>query len=296
VEKLCNWNLISLNSHASFKDRVGSVFFTGLETLNDYFSHTEKFDRIKFNVNSIDEVLQGGIEVCAVTEIYGAAGCGKTQLCLHLAFNCRLPVEIGGNDGKVLYLTTDKPACARRLNQLNQAFRAKYGDIDFLGGILISQFNKAKDFEEFVNECVPKICKNNNIKLFIIDSIAGIFRVEHNYINRAVQLCNLFQKLESLASQFKFAILVTNHVTTVIDEIGNGEEKPSLGVTWTSLVTCRINVKKLEMTSSMIIDDHEEFSKVRKLKIDFSPRLPPKVTKFIITSRGIEEDNANNMS
>lgn len=225
-----------------------------------------------------------------MTEIYGEAGSGKTQICLYLAFNCRLPVELGGNDGKVLYLTTDKPACARRLNQLNRAFKAKYGDFDFLDGILVSQFNKVSDFQEFVTDCIPKISTHNNVKLFIIDSIAGIFRVEQNYLERAKLLCQLFQKLEQHANKFKFAILVTNHVTTLIDKIGNGKEIASLGPTWTALVTNRVHVKKLPVTSSVIINDHEEFSNVRRLQIDFSPRLPPKSTKFIITSRGIEDD------
>lgn len=277
-----------------FKERLGSVFFTGFETLNDYFSHTENFDKIKFNVKSLDEVFQGGIEVSSMTEIYGAAGCGKTQLCLQLAFNCRLPIELGGNDAKVLYLTTDKPACARRLNQLDRAFKAKYGDIDFLGGILISQFNKSSDFEEFVLDCVPQILQFNKVKLFIIDSIAGIYRTEHNYIQRANQMSNLFGKLEILANKYKFGILVTNHVTAVIDQIGGNDEKPALSQHWTSLLTSRVYVKKLPMTTSILVDDHEEFSKVRTLEIEFSPRLPPKTAKFIITSRGIEEDDTAN--
>lgn len=297
MSKLCQWNFKCINSQTSFKERVGKVFFTGFETLDSYFSNEEKFEKIKFNVTSIDKVLEGGIEVSAVTEIFGAAGYGKTQLCLHLAFNCRLPQELGGNDGKIIYLTTDKPACARRLRQLDKAFREKYGDIDFLGGIFVSQFNKSTDFEEFIMDCIPKICEHNRVKIFIIDSIAGIYRVEHDYINRAKIFCNFFQHLEILAAKFKFAILVTNHVTTAIDQAGNGIEKPALGVTWSSLVTCRINIKKLEVTSTRTIDDHEEFSKVRKFQIEFSPRLPQKTAKFIITSRGIEDDeNANNLS
>lgn len=290
VTKLCQWNIKSISAQTSFKERVGKIFYTGLDTLDNHFSHPENFEKIKFNVQSIDEILKGGIEVCSVTEIYGAAGCGKTQLCLHLAFNCRLPVEMGGNDAKVLYLTTDKPACTRRLNQLNKAFTAKYGEIDFLNGILISQFNKATDFEEFVMDCLPKICELQKIKIFIIDSIAGIYRVEQDYIKRAKQFCELFHHLGFLANKYKFAILTTNHVTAVMNGLGIDEENPALGVTWSSLVTNRIYVKKLGMTTTLTIDNQEEFSKVRKFKIEFSPRLPPNETQFIITSRGVEEN------
>lgn len=291
MSRLGQWGYTSIKSQSSFKETVGRHLHSGFETLDEYFSHSEKFERIHFNVESIDGFLDGGIDTRAITEIYGAASSGKTQLCLQLAFNCRLPLRQGGNDGIVLYITTDKPACARRLVQLDEAFRAKYGDdTDILGGIFISQFNETEEFEYFVTKRLPDFLIESDIKLLIIDSLAGIFRTNQNYINRAKTFCNLFQQLESLADKNNFAILTTNHLTAEISDLqAFGVEKASLGVTWSSLLTCRIKLEKLERKVDLTINNVREISKVRELKIDFSPRLPPRKTTFVITSRGIED-------
>ena len=41
--------------------------------------------KVPVNVDCIDQLLGGGFEAGAVTEIYGEAGSGKTNMCLQLA-------------------------------------------------------------------------------------------------------------------------------------------------------------------------------------------------------------------
>lgn len=80
----------------------------------DEDSETSDFD---FNLNSIvmkvskmsqdfcttgcstlDIALKGGIPTFGITELYGEAGTGKTQLCLQLAITAQLPKSLGGLD------------------------------------------------------------------------------------------------------------------------------------------------------------------------------------------------------
>lgn len=51
----------------------------------------------------LDEVLSGGMPTFGITEVFGEAGSGKTQLCLQLALTAQLPVELGGLDAGGYY-------------------------------------------------------------------------------------------------------------------------------------------------------------------------------------------------
>ena len=52
-------------------------------------------------------VITGGIETGSITEIFGEFRTGKTQLCHTLAVNCQLPVDMGGGEGKCLFIDTE---------------------------------------------------------------------------------------------------------------------------------------------------------------------------------------------
>lgn len=49
----------------------------------------------------------GGIETGAITELFGEFRTGKSQLCHTLAVTCQLPVDMGGGEGKCLYIDTE---------------------------------------------------------------------------------------------------------------------------------------------------------------------------------------------
>lgn len=52
-------------------------------------------------VDALDELLNGGIEIGGITNVYGRSFSGKTLLMHHLTVNCQLPQIDGslhGND------------------------------------------------------------------------------------------------------------------------------------------------------------------------------------------------------
>ena len=66
----------------------------------------------------LDAILDGGIETGSITEIYGEFRCGKTQLCHTLCVTCQLPIDMGGGEGKALYIDTEGTFRPQRLVQI----------------------------------------------------------------------------------------------------------------------------------------------------------------------------------
>lgn len=62
-------------------------------------------DREKYlttGCSKFDAMLQGGIAARGITQIYGAANTGKTQLVLQLCLTVQLPITEGGFDAGIL--------------------------------------------------------------------------------------------------------------------------------------------------------------------------------------------------
>lgn len=62
-----------------------------------------------------DPLATGGIETGAITELFGEFRTGKSQLCHTLAVTCQLPVNMGGGEGKCLYIDTESTFRPERL-------------------------------------------------------------------------------------------------------------------------------------------------------------------------------------
>jgi len=63
--------------------------------------------RITTGSKKLDDLLGGGIESMAITEIFGEFRTGKTQLCHTLCVTAQLPRSQCGGNGKVAYIDTE---------------------------------------------------------------------------------------------------------------------------------------------------------------------------------------------
>lgn len=251
----------------------------GFQTANDYFEQTEKFQQVKFGVAALDDLTKGGIDVGSITEIFGESGCGKTQLCMQLALNCALPAELDGLDGCTCFISTDKHLPVKRLHQMANALTAKHKvDVPFLDRIKVWEFNTTERLSLFMMELPALLEQVPNIRLIVIDSIAGIFRYETDYIQRAIEMRETVQELERLADIHNFAIVTTNHITGVPQEFTD-KVTASCGVAWDNLVVTKIEVKKGS--------ERSEMKRVRVMKIIYSPRLPSEKANFLIDASGV---------
>lgn len=88
-----------------------------------------------------------------------------------------------------------------------------------------------------------------------------------------------------LSDIYNFAIVTTNHVTSVPKFDGTEKQIPSLGPTWDSLVTTKLKVEKTEEFTNT--KSSKDVSRVRLLKVVHSPKLPYQQAKFIVGNSGI---------
>jgi RecA/RadA recombinase len=284
LAQLLYWNLEPKHIQ-ELRSRTAEI--NPFETSLSYFAKTEKFQQIKFNVRSLDELTEGGIDVGSITEIYGEAGSGKSQLCMQLAVNVQLPLKLGGLNGKALYISTDKTLSINRLNAMAESLKVKHcnvtsvRDINFLDNIFVAKIDSMQEVDGFLQKKLPRILSlHSNVRLIIFDSIAGIFRMENNFFMRARIMRYFVHELERLAEINNFAIVTTNQVTSIPQDSGGTKDDAALGSTWDSLVVTKL---KVNVTSQFAP------SRVRTLEVEYSPRLPCEKSKFIITSAGIEQ-------
>ncbi|KAI2584257.1 RAD51 paralog C, partial [Homo sapiens] len=76
---------------------------TALELLEQ--EHTQGF--IITFCSALDDILGGGVPLMKTTEICGAPGVGKTQLCMQLAVDVQIPECFGGVAGEAVFIDTE---------------------------------------------------------------------------------------------------------------------------------------------------------------------------------------------
>ncbi|MBP5784416.1 MAG: DNA repair and recombination protein RadA, partial [Methanobrevibacter sp.] len=77
------------------------------ETAFDVMERRRDVGRITTGSKGVDELIGGGIETQAITEVFGEFGSGKSQISHELAVTVQLPKEKGGLDGECVFIDTE---------------------------------------------------------------------------------------------------------------------------------------------------------------------------------------------
>lgn len=155
-------------------------------------------NRLKTNT-PVDKLLNGGIECDTITNIYGPAGSGKTNIALATA--------IANSGRKILYMDTEGSFSVERFRQLG-------GTDEKMKDIIFLEVHTWKDqHAEF--QRLEKLVEKEKIALIIIDSLVALYRLEldqENFqaINR--QLATQYSILSKITRKYKIPVLVTNQV------------------------------------------------------------------------------------
>lgn len=83
------------------------------------------------------KILGGGVESKSITEVYGEFRTGKSQLCHTLAVTSQLPKEMGGGNGKAVYIDTE--GCFRAENIRRIAARFNMDPDAVLSNIIVGR-------------------------------------------------------------------------------------------------------------------------------------------------------------
>ena len=161
-------------------------------------------ERLQTNT-PLDKLLNGGIEKNVITNIYGPAGCGKTNVALCSVIN-------HSSDKKVIYIDTEGSFSLERFEQLG-------GDKSILKNII---FIEPMSWEE-QNENIQNLEKiiSNDIVLIVIDSLVTFYRLEldqKNFKEINKQLSTQYFILSKIARKSKIPVLVTNQVYSTKDD------------------------------------------------------------------------------
>src|SRR3972149_2168667 len=104
-------------------------------------------DRITSGCKCIDDMLGGGFETGIVTQLYGASGTGKTNICIQLAVEC---VKSGK---KVIYIDTEGFSADRFKQIAGENAKKIAGDIIIYEPVSFEQqYSAITDIEKLMNE------------------------------------------------------------------------------------------------------------------------------------------------
>ena len=214
-------------------------------TASESYTRRQSIGKISTCTDALDDLLGGGIETQAVTEVYGEFGCGKTQLCHTLCVSVQKPKEEGGLDGNVLYIDTEGTFRPERIVSI-----AKMQNMDptkVLDRIIVARaYNSAHQI--LILEEAGKMIQEENVKLIISDSTTGLFRTEYlgrgTLASRQQKLGRYIRLLSRIAEAYNCAVVATNQVSSSPDAFFGDPTRPVGGNIIGHASTYRIYIRK----------------------------------------------------
>jgi DNA repair protein RadB len=225
-------------------------------------------NRLKTN-SPLDKLLNGGIECDAITNIYGPAGSGKTNIALAVTIET-------SNDKKILYMDTEGSFSAERFRQLG-------GNENNLKNIIFFDVHSWEDQHREIQR-IERIVEKERIALIIIDSLVALYRLEldsENFQKINKQLATQYSILSMITRKYKIPVLVTNQVYGYKED---GDEKIELtsraiAKYWSKAL---IELKRAERSNHRIaiVRKHRSIAEGKNIEFEIKERELKEVGKL----------------
>ncbi len=196
------------------------VLDIGFETGLDVLAKRKKVVKVTTMSTQVDELLGGGVQSQAITEVHGPFGSGKSQIAFQLAVSAQLPPEKGGVNGHVAFIDTENTFRPERIMGIAEALGLDPEEV--LGHIHIARaFNS--DHQMFMADKVEELITKDEIpiKVIIVDSLTAHFRAEYagrgKLAERQQKLNRLLHNLQRMADIHNLVVFVTNQVMSKPD-------------------------------------------------------------------------------
>ncbi len=173
--------------------------------------------RISTGSSSLDQLLGRGISTGRVTEIYGASGVGKTQLCFQLCVNAQLPAEDAGD---IIFVDTVGTFRPERIAEIAEG---RIDEDELFRHIFVI---KARSSTEQIEapRSIDGFISSGGIKMLIIDTLTDNFVYEFqgdkHIGDRQSALARHLHDLAVTALDRDVAVVVTNTVRTRMPKDG----------------------------------------------------------------------------
>jgi DNA repair protein RadB len=189
---------------------------------------SEDDTHVSTGCDALDDLLGGGVERGAVTQLYGAPASGKTNVALSTA------VEVASEGGTAVYVDTEGLSVER----FEQILSARAEDPEAASENVV--VSAAHDFEEQAEAVRDVSDFAERADLVVLDSATGFYRLEQGDDGGEAlrQVADQVTHLLSLARKHDLAVVVTNQVFTDV-ESDSDRVRPLGGHTlnhWTGVV------------------------------------------------------------
>ena len=245
-------------------------------TATKLYNKRKKEERISTGSKNLDDLLEGGIETRAVTEIYGEYGTGKTQICHTLCLLVQQKKSKEWINNKALYIDTENTFRPERIVSI--ALSRNLDPDKALENIIIAKaYNSAH--QELIVEQTGSIIDTNKVKLLIVDSAVAHYRAE--FLGRATlsdrqqRLNKFMHMLLRIAETYNVAVLATNQIQSSPDAIFGDAFKPTGGHVVAHTSTYRIYLKRS--------------GKNRIARMVDSPYHPEREVLFTLAEQGVSD-------
>lgn len=213
-------------------------------TANEIYEKRKSEYRISTGSKNLDELLDGGIETRAITELYGEYGTGKTQICHTLCVTVQQS-KAEDNISRALYIDTENTFRPERIASISSA--RKIDPSVALENVIVAKAYNTSHQEVIIQES-PNVINLHNIKIMIVDSIVSHYRAE--YLGRSVlserqqRINRLLHILLRIAETCKIAVVITNQIQSSPDAIFGDPNKATGGNVMAHTSTYRLYLKK----------------------------------------------------
>ncbi|GAA5859960.1 hypothetical protein JCM8547_003034 [Rhodosporidiobolus lusitaniae] len=260
--------------------QVSKMIPMGFTTATEFHARRADLVTITTGSTAFDNILGGGIETGAITELYGEFRTGKSQICHQLAVTCQLPCDMKGGEGKCLYIDTEGTFRPERLLAIAERYGMNGEDV--LDNVAYARAYNA-DHQSQLLVLAGGMMSESRFSLIIVDSVTSLYRTDYSgrgeLSARQMHLAKFLRSLMRLADEFGVAVVVTNQVVASVDNAPGAPadtRKPIGGNIMAHASTTRVSMKKGRGPE-------------RIARIVDSPCMPEADGKFMITSQGITD-------
>lgn len=164
--------------------------------------------RVPLQVDPVDDLLGGGVESGAITQFYGEAGSGKTNVCLQLARN------VARDGDKAVYIDTEGVS----LERLEQICGADFGDVQ--DRILLFEPYDAEEQGSIIEKTVRLADGSGEVGVVLLDSATLFYRLklgEGQEQRDRRTLTRQLHDLHAMARRQDIPVVITNQVYTDVE-------------------------------------------------------------------------------
>ncbi len=251
----------------------------GYERASEVMERRKHLGHISTGSQSLDRIIDGGIETQGVTEVFGEFGSGKSQISHQLCVNVQLPPEQGGLNGKAIYIDTENTFRPERIAQMAKGVGLDLGQA--LENIYVARACTT-DHQMLLAEKAEEMAREGDVKLVVIDSLTSLFRTEYcgrgALAERQQKLGRHLAALHRLSELHDLAVFITNQVQSKPDAFFGDPTRPVGGHVLGHSATARIYLRKSKANT-------------RVAKLVDHPGLPPESATFQIAEAGIRDLN-----